>query len=62
MPHRRPQKATGGRCILNSDHTRRRGVRHNTAGMENKNTIPLKIGTWNVRTIQTGLDEDLRKN
>ena len=29
--------------------------------MENKNRIRLKIGTWNVRAIETGLDEDLQK-
>ena len=61
MPRGSPTKATGGRRTLNSGHTRRQGGRHNTTGMKNKNRFPLKIGTWNVRTMQTGLDADLRK-
>ena len=55
-----PPKATGGRRTSDSGHTRRRGGRQNITGMTDKK-IPLKIGTWNVRTMQTGLDEDLRK-
>ena len=68
QPRGGPPKALGGRRALSSGHTRLQGSRQNCTGMKGKGKAPpskqgtdLRVGTWNVRTMQPGLGEDLRK-
>ena len=68
QPRGGPPKALGGRRALSSGHTRLQGSRQKTTGRKNKGKVPpskqgveLRVGTWNVRTMQPGLGEDLRK-